>query len=480
MVKRLGDEYENYKEKHHLTTKFIDTIPFSMWLKDLDGKYVFVNKEFEIEAGLKREDILNKTDYDILSKEEADMYKKDDDIVIETRQSVHRYYNLGEKCVKTTKNPFFNDEGELLGTTGISEDVTEKNNLIKELSKLSITDGDTGLLNKDYFNKKIKELDTPLNYPLSLILGDINDLKLINDTLGHIEGDNLIHNVCSVLKKSCRKDDLIFRIGGDEIAILMPNTSEEIARKVEFRIIENCKRIDSNKIPCSISLGVACKKSTDENMENIIKRADKEIYKQKLILKNEASVIQKLDDIINILENKNIECKIHSKNVLKCAQIMGKELKLSKSEMYDLELVARYHHIGMISMTDEDISEIFIMSNEYKFNKIVSSNVEASFRIMQLNQQYYKIARAILTHHENWDGSGFPFGLRGENISIYSRIIHVCDDYVLEMIRGMHVGVNNPIQKSINKILFGSGTKYDPKIVEIFKQNLEIIKNIDY
>ncbi|HBI94132.1 MAG TPA: hypothetical protein DDY58_17865, partial [Terrisporobacter glycolicus] len=156
MVKRLSDEYENYKAKHHLTIKFIDTIPFSMWLKDLEGKYVFVNKEFELEAGLKREDIINKTDYDILSKKEADMYKEDDDIVIQTRQSVHRYYNLGEKCVKTTKNPFFNDEGELLGITGISEDVTEKNNLIKELSKLSITDGDTGLLNKDYFNKKIK------------------------------------------------------------------------------------------------------------------------------------------------------------------------------------------------------------------------------------------------------------------------------------------------------------------------------------
>ena len=65
MVKRLNDEYENYKQKHHLTIKFIDTIPFSMWLKDLEGKYVFVNKEFEIESGLKREDIFNKTDYDI-------------------------------------------------------------------------------------------------------------------------------------------------------------------------------------------------------------------------------------------------------------------------------------------------------------------------------------------------------------------------------------------------------------------------------
>lgn len=480
MVKRLGDECENYKEKHHLMTKFIDTIPFSMWLKDLEGKYVFVNKEFEIETGLKREDILNKTDYDILNKEEADIYIKDDEIVLETKQGVHRYYNIGEKCVKTTKNPFLNDEGELLGIAGISEDVTEKNNLIKELSKLSITDGDTGLLNKDYFNRKIKELDTPLNYPLSLILGDINDLKLTNDALGHIEGDNVIHNICSILKKSCRKDDLIFRIGGDEIAILMPHTSEEIARKIEFRIIENCKRLDSNKIPCSISLGVACKKSTDDNMKNVIKRADKEIYKQKLILKNEVSVIQKLDDIINILENKNIYCKIHSKNVLKCAQIIGNEIKLSKSEMYDLELSARYHHIGMITMTDEDISEIFIISNDYKLNKIVSSNVEASFRIMQLNQQYYKVARAILTHHENWDGSGFPFGLWGKNISIYSRIIHVCDDYVLEMIRGMYVGADDPIQRSIDKILYGSGTKYDPKIVEIFKQNLEKIKNMDY
>lgn len=479
-MKRLSDEYENYKEKHHLTTKFIDTIPFSMWLKDLDGKYVFVNKEFEIEVGLKRVDILNKTDYDILNKEEADMYKKDDDIVIETKQGVHIYYNIGEKCVKTTKNPFFNDEGELLGITGISEDVTEKNNLIKELSKLSITDGDTGLLNKDYFNKKIKELDTTSNYPLSIILGDVNNLKLTNDTLGHIEGDNLIHNICTILRKSCRKDDLIFRIGGDEVAILMPNTSEEIARKIEFRIIENCKRIDSNKIPCSISLGVACKKSTDENMKNVIKRADKEIYKQKLILKNEASVIQKLDDIINTLENKNRDCKIHSKNVLKCAQIIANEIKLSKSEMYDLELSARYHHIGMITMTDEDISEIFIMSNDHKLNKIVSSNVEASFRIMQLNQQYYKVARAILTHHENWDGSGFPFGLWEEKISIYSRIIHVCDDYVLEVIRGMYAGINDPIQRSIDKILFGSGTKYDPKIVEIFKQKLETIKNIDY
>ena len=126
-------------------------------------------------------------------------------------------------------------EGEPAHLASI-RDITEQKNLQHEMQRLSFYDSLTGLYNRAYFNEESQRLDNCRNYPLCLIMGDVNNLKLVNDALGHNEGDRLLISVAQVLKKACRKNDIVVRLSGDEFAILLTKCDEAVATRVVNRI----------------------------------------------------------------------------------------------------------------------------------------------------------------------------------------------------------------------------------------------------
>ncbi|PUU89205.1 MAG: diguanylate cyclase and metal dependent phosphohydrolase [Halanaerobium sp.] len=125
-------------------------------------------------------------------------------------------------------------------------------------------------------------MDTKRKLPISIIIADLNGLKIINDSYGHKKGDEILIQASQILKESLREEDILARYGGDEFAVLLPNTTKETAEKINKRIKEKCKKINNNPIPISIALGEATKEKPEQDIKEILKKADDKMYKDKL------------------------------------------------------------------------------------------------------------------------------------------------------------------------------------------------------
>ena len=164
--------------------------------------------------------------------------------------------------------------------------VTEQKQLRDEMKRLSFRDNLTGLYNRAYFEEEAKRLDTDRNLPLCLIVGDVNNLKLANDTLGHSEGDRLLIDIAQILKKSCRKEDIVVRFGGDEFVILLTKCDDKTAARIISNIKVFCKNIVLDNIPVSIALGAAVKNKPGKPISNFLDIAGERMYANKLTESN--------------------------------------------------------------------------------------------------------------------------------------------------------------------------------------------------
>jgi diguanylate cyclase (GGDEF)-like protein/PAS domain S-box-containing protein len=166
-------------------------------------------------------------------------------------------------------------------------DITERKKREQEILYIGYHDVQTGLYNRAFFEEESKRLDTERQLPLSVIIGDVNGLKLTNDTFGHTQGDKILVEIANILKNCCRDEDIMARIGGDEFCILLPQTGTEVAQTICNRIHRACEDyksgLDEEVLNPSISLGYATKTNAGELIESIIKEADNNMYKQKLL-----------------------------------------------------------------------------------------------------------------------------------------------------------------------------------------------------
>lgn len=468
---------ENIIKQNTLLETIINTIPDMIFYKDINSKYIGGNKAFfEGFFGKEKSEVIGKTDIEIhKSKEVAKSFIKSDKEIIKNKETQYTKVELLNKENKLIyaegiKTPLINERGEVWGIVGISRDMTERKELEKKLTVMSYTDKLTGVYNRAYFEEQIKKLDDKKHYPLSLIMGDVNGLKLVNDTLGHLEGDKLITQITQILRYSCRKEDLIFRWGGDEFIILLPNTDYKSAERICEKIVNKCKQSKNQSLPLSISLGVSTKIDDKKGIDEILKEAEDMLYRDKLLTSNSirSSVLASLQ---KTLEEKNIETKEHIERMLNYAVKIGNKLNLSNAQLNELKLLAWLHDIGKIG-----VSENILMKKE-KLTKdevnIIESHSEKGFRIAQSLPDLAHIAYGILTHHERYDGKGYPLQLKGEEIPILSRIIAVIDSFDAMTNDRIHAKAMSK-EAAIKELKNCSGTQFDPKIIDIFIN--EIIK----
>jgi diguanylate cyclase (GGDEF)-like protein/putative nucleotidyltransferase with HDIG domain len=329
---------------------------------------------------------------------------------------------------------------------------------------LSYHDQLTGLYNRRFYEEELKRLDTERNLPLTIAMGDINGLKLINDSFGHQVGDEQLKKVAEVLKGCCRADDIIARIGGDEFVIILPKTDTPEAEKLIVRINNFTSKNKVENLDISISFGYETKTKKAQKIEDVFKGAEDHMYRHKLY--ESASIKNKMIEIImNTLFEKNPREMLHSKRVSEICEFIAKCLNFGNDDILETKLAGLMHDIGKIGIEEKVLSSTGKLNEEEW--KEIKRHSEVGYRILSSSNEFSEIADHVLAHHERWDGAGYPKRLKGEEISIQARIIAIADSFDV-MIGERTYKQALSVEEALEEIRRCAGTQFDPEIAKVF------------
>ena len=345
-----------------------------------------------------------------------------------------------------------------------SDSIENKIYYLKDKDKLLYKDKLTGLYNKTFFEEELSRLDTKRQLPISLIMGDINGLKLINDAFGHSMGDRVLKKAADIMVDSFRDEDIISRVGGDEFVILLPMTTEKTALEIIERVKKKCQSNPLDYIKINISFGVATKTSLDEDINKIYKKAEDRMYFNKLKESKEAK-LSMINFLKNRLEKITYETKSHYDRLKILTVMMADALKLKETEKEELRLLCEFHDIGKIGISKSILQKQDKLNNEEWED--VKRHSEIGYYIAKEIKDASSIDELILMHHERWDGKGYPGLLKSDEIPLVARIFALADAY--------DVMVNDrPFKSRITKIAaleeikVQSGRQFDPDLANIF------------
>lgn len=362
----------------------------------------------------------------------------------------------------------YNENGDADFLEGLIINITDRKTRELEVEYLLQYDYLTGARNRIHFERELSRLDTSEKLPISIIIGDINGLKQINDAFGQLRGDRLIKETAHLIQEACRECDLLGRLGGDEFAILMLNTDNITADnilknlKTSFEEYNDTVENDMNRI--NISFGCATKDMSDISMNSVIKLAEEHMYKRKL-LERKSMHNSVVASIKTTMFAKSQETEEHAERLAALANTMGKKLNLRQVELNELELLATLHDIGKVGISDQILNKPGKLTDEEWDQMKMHS--EIGYKIAMASPELMPIADYILSHHERWDGHGYPQGLAGQKIPLASRILAVADAFDA-MTEDRVYRKAMSIEDALKEIKKNSGTQFDPEVVDTF------------
>jgi len=376
------------------------------------------------------------------------------------------------KWVLEVAQVIYDKSGNVEVLEGIVIDITESKQRLFQIEYINDHDFMTGLYNHKYYEDIKVKLDKENFIPLSIIVGDINGVRLINDAFGHNEGDKIIIETAKIMQSSCRHGDVLARTGGDEFSILLPNADRDELSKIIRRIEKSCEQynhfVEDKSKSINLTIGYATKITKSEDIQDTEKEAIEYMYKRKL-LENRSYHSSILSSIMATMYERSQETEEHAKRLALLSKMIGKKMSLPQKSIDELGLFAMLHDIGKIGIDNSILNKPDKLNNDEL--EIMKKHPEIGYRIAMSATELQPIAEYILTHHERWDGKGYPKGLSMENIPLLSRILAVVDTYdAMTEDRVYRKAMTKEATKE--EIKKNSGTQFDPYIVEIF-MNIE-------
>jgi diguanylate cyclase len=354
--------------------------------------------------------------------------------------------------------------GKPAGSVITFRDVTNERLHLNEIEFLSFHDHLTELYNRRFLEAELSRQDDSDRLPMTLVMGDLNGLKMTNDAFGHFAGDDLLRMTAAILKKCFRQGDIISRYGGDEFVALLPNTTSQAAEALVKKAIGKIKENKSGKGILSVSFGWDTKTSTSQSISQILKNAEDNMYKRKLL---ESPSIHSftINAIVKTLYEKNSREEAHSKRVSKLSSAIGEALGLPESEINKIKTAGLLHDIGKMAISNEVLEKNGPL-DAAEWEEI-KRHPETGYRILCCVTEMADLAEAVRQHHERWDGKGYPKGLCGKEITLAARIICVADSFdAMTSVRPYRSGM--PVQEAREELQRQMGTQFDPEIVRVF------------
>jgi diguanylate cyclase (GGDEF)-like protein/PAS domain S-box-containing protein len=481
---------------HRQLLDIIEFLPDATFVIDSESKIIAWNRAIEEMTGVPKEEMIGKGDYAYTVPFYGSPRPCLIDLVITKNSEIEILYHSVERKGNTLytevfvpflyhgkgahiwvkSSPLFDNKGALVGAIESIRDISGRKKTEDELKYLVLHDPLTKVYNRAYFEEEMNRLEKGRHLPISIILCDIDGLKLVNDTFGHKAGDNLLIDAANVINDSFRGGDMLARIGGDEFAVLLPYSDEGVVKNACNRIRNSVQRYNKTnpEIPLSMSIGYATKSDASASMDDIFKEADNKMYREKLLRSQSArsAIVQTLT---KALEARDYITEGHADRLQDLVANLAVALDMPEHKITDLRLFAQFHDIGKVGIRDQILFKTCSLNREEAIE--MRRHSEIGYRIALSSQDLLPIADFILKHHEWWNGEGYPLGLRKEEIPLECRILAIADAYdAMTSDRPYRKAMS--MDSAIHELKRCAGTQFDPVLVYQFVAQLtKIMKN---
>ncbi len=326
----------------------------------------------------------------------------------------------------------------------------------------------TGLHNRAFFDEQMQHLVGRDVYPLAFLAIDVDGLKVINDTLGHHQGDQLLRDVAQLLRQTVGQGAFVARVGGDEFGVVLPATDQTKGYQVVDKI-QRATQAHEGHVPLSLSMGLAVALDNSMPLTAVFRRADDRMYRDKLLHKDTVKA-RLLDALTTALQGRGHATERHTQRLDRWAQQLAQELDLSAQQVATLSLLVSVHDLGEVGTPDELLVKPGPLTAEEW--GIMRQHAERGYRIAMSLPGLDDVAELVLKHHERWDGKGYPLGLQGEEIPVQCRILAIVDAFdAMTQERPYRVAMTR--DEALDELRRSSGTQFDPTLVEIFLSIME-------